>query len=79
MRSDEPSPVVTLSEVRDLATIPVWHATKPSAAALLGIGRSQAYAMVERKDIPTLRFGARIVVPVPRLLAMLGEVVAHDS
>jgi hypothetical protein len=64
---------LTLTDVRDLATLPVWHADKPSAAAVLGIGRSLAYLMAERGDLPTIRLGGRVVVPVPALLAMLGD------
>lgn len=64
---------VTLADVRHLATLPVWHDTKPSAATVLGIGRTLAYSMAERGDLPTIRLGSRVVVPVPALLAMLGE------
>lgn len=64
---------VTLADVRDLATLPVWHSTRPSAAAVLGIGRSLAYVLADRGELPTIRLGQRVVVPVPRLLAMLGE------
>lgn len=65
--------VVTLTDIRDLATLPVHHSSKPSAAGLLGIGRSLAYAMAQRRELPTIRLGGRLVVPVPALLAMLGD------
>jgi excisionase family DNA binding protein len=61
-----------LQEVRDLATIPVWAVSGPSAARLLGVGRSTAYAAAASGDLPTIRLGTRIVVPVPALLVMLG-------
>lgn len=46
--------------------------TVPEAGKVLGIGRDAAYAAAERGEIPTLKFGHRLVVPVPKLLAMLG-------
>lgn len=42
------------------------------AADLLGIGRSAAYEAARRGQLPTLRLGRRLLVPVPRLLALLG-------
>lgn len=59
---------VTIDQVRGTATLPVW----PETGQLLGLGRSQTYAAVERGEIPTLRFGRRIVVPTAKLLKMLG-------
>lgn len=41
------------------------------AAKRLGIGRNQAYAAVERGDIPTIKIGKRILVlakPLDRIL-----------
>lgn len=64
--------MMDLQEVRDLATIPVWAVSGPSAARLLGVGRSTAYAAAASGDLPTIRLGTRIVVPVPALLVMLG-------
>jgi excisionase family DNA binding protein len=46
--------------------------TVPEAGALLGLGRDAAYRAADRGDIPTLRFGRRIVVPTARLWEMLG-------
>jgi predicted site-specific integrase-resolvase len=60
--------------VRHLGTIPVWSTTKPDAADVLGISRSQAYGLARTGEIPTLRLGkGRVVVPVPALLVMLGD------
>jgi hypothetical protein len=42
------------------------------AGRLLGLGRSASYDAVGRGELPVLRFGRRLVVPTPRLLAMLG-------
>lgn len=46
--------------------------TVPEAGALLGINRDAAYAAVERGEIPALRLGRRICVPVAPLLKLLG-------
>lgn len=51
-----------------------------TAGRLLGLGRAQAYAAAKRKEIPTLPFGRRLVVPVPKLLALVGlEVTSADE
>lgn len=42
------------------------------AASLLGIGKNQAYEAVRRGELPSLRVGRRILVPVPALLELLG-------
>ena len=41
--------------------------TVEEASAALGISRSLAYELVRRGDIPSLRLGRRIVVPVRAL------------
>ncbi len=46
--------------------------TVPEAGEVLGIGRDAAYAAARRGEIPTLRLGRRVLVPVPLLLRMLG-------
>jgi excisionase family DNA binding protein len=46
--------------------------TVEQAAKVLGIGRSTAYELVHTGDIPSLRLGRRIVVPVAPLAARLG-------
>lgn len=46
--------------------------TVPEAGEYLGIGRDAAYAAAKRGEIPTLRIGRRLIVPVPALLSMLG-------
>lgn len=42
------------------------------AAQLLGLGRSSAYEAARRGELPTIRMGRRLMVPVPQLLALLG-------
>jgi excisionase family DNA binding protein len=42
------------------------------AAAVLGVGRSTAYAAARDGSLPTLRLSKRILVPTAKLLEMLG-------
>lgn len=66
-------PTCSIAELQNgPPTIPVWHQTKASAASALGCSRATAYAMARRGDLPTIRLGHRVVVPVPALLRMLG-------
>lgn len=53
--------------------------TVPEAGAVLGLGRSASYEAARRHEIPVLRLGRRQVVPVPRLLALLGAAVDPDA
>ncbi|MDP8929229.1 MAG: helix-turn-helix domain-containing protein [Actinomycetota bacterium] len=46
--------------------------TIEEAGELLGLSRSSAYRAAARGELPTLRFGRRLIVPTGRLLAMLG-------
>jgi hypothetical protein len=46
--------------------------TVPQAGKVLGLGHYAAYDAVKRGEIPVLRFGRRLIVPTPALLAMLG-------
>jgi excisionase family DNA binding protein len=46
--------------------------TVEQAAKVLGIGRSTAYELVRTGDLPSLRLGRRIVVPIAPLAARLG-------
>lgn len=55
---------------RNRATISV-----PQAGAVLGIGREAAYNAAKRGEIPTIRIGRRLLVPVLALRKMLGESV----
>lgn len=52
--------------------------TVEEAAVLLGISRGLAYELVRRGEIPALRLGRRVVVPVRALEAMLacGDVLS---
>jgi hypothetical protein len=43
----------------------------PAAGRALGLGRNAAYAAAKRGDIPTIKFGKLLRVPVIALEAML--------
>jgi excisionase family DNA binding protein len=48
--------------------------TVPEAARVLGIGRSAAYEAVRTGQLPSIRVGRRVIVPIPALAArLLGE------
>lgn len=46
--------------------------TVEQAGQLLGLSRSSAYRAAARGELPTLRFGRRLLVPTGRLFTMLG-------
>jgi len=46
--------------------------TVQRAGELLGISRYAAYRAAANGELPVLRLGRRLLVPTPRLLAMLG-------
>lgn len=46
--------------------------TVKRAGELLGLGRGSAYRAAARGELPTLRFGRRLVVPTAKLLGLLG-------
>jgi excisionase family DNA binding protein len=54
--------------------------TVEETAKLLGISRGLAFQAVRRGDIPAIRIGRRILVPLTRLQALLdGEGLAERS
>ena len=53
--------------------------TVGEAAEMLGISRSSAYQYATRNEIPTLRLGRRVLIPLAPFLAMLGEKPNDDS
>lgn len=57
---------MTLDELRGRATCSVEE-----AAQILGIGRRLAYESARRGELPTLRLGSRVLVSVPRLIALV--------
>ena len=59
--------VTTIGDVADRATISVTE-----CAQLLGLGRSATYEAVRAHQIPSVKIGRRVLVPVPALLRWLG-------
>lgn len=53
--------------------------TVQQAAECLGISRSAAYRAAERGDLPVIRLGGRLRVPVPRLMVMVGLLQVHET
>jgi excisionase family DNA binding protein len=47
--------------------------TVEEAAEMLGISRTSAYGCATRNEIPTVRLGRRVLVPLARLMAMLDD------
>ena len=47
--------------------------TVPETAKLLGIGRTAAYEAARTGQIPTIRIGKRLLVPVAALERLLSE------
>lgn len=58
---------LTIDELRTRHTCSI-----DQAAAVLGIGRSTAFAAAHDGSLPTLRLSNRLLVPTAKLLAMLG-------
>ena len=50
---------------------PALTITVPEAAKSLGIGRNQAYEAAHRGEIPVIRIGRRLVVPLAALEHLL--------
>lgn len=74
VRDAAPAGLITLSDARKRAAISIAE-----AGQLLGISRSSAYECASRGDIPTLRMGGRRVVPVPRLLELVGYPLHEEA
>jgi len=71
-------PGIDLDDDLDLGLgIPNWRREATlsisQTAGILKISRNSAYSAAKRGDIPTIRFGGKILVPVARLRALLGE------
>lgn len=57
------------------AAVPDERKTKTveQASRILGIGRSAAYAAAKRGELPTIKMGRRVLVPVAALERLLQE------
>ena len=51
----------------------------PEAGALVGLGRSASFDAARRGELPTLKFGRRLVVPTALLRRLLGFDAATDA
>jgi excisionase family DNA binding protein len=60
----------TVGSMQNHATLTV---TTAEAARLLGISRNLAYEAARRGEIPTIRIGRRILVPIAALERLLSE------
>lgn len=56
-----------MTENTEVATMSVEEAGR-----ILGIGRGSAYRAARKGEIPTIRLGRRLLVPIPGLRALLG-------
>ena len=63
-----------MSEIRDFEQIPLTLSAE-DVAAVLGISRSNAYALLHREDFPTLKIGKRLLVPKDRFIRWISESV----
>jgi hypothetical protein len=59
-----------IDEIRTRLVVPLW----PHAGKALGLSRGSTYAAAERGDIPTIRIGRLLRVPVRALERMLDSV-----
>lgn len=67
--AEAPGPAERLTLEQALQLPPTISVAR--AAVLLGISRTAAYEAIHRKEIPSLSFGRRLVIPTAPLLAML--------
>ena len=62
---------------------PDWRSestvTVEEAGAILGVSRSVAYEAANAGSIPAIRVGRRLLIPVARLRALLGEAQNENS
>lgn len=65
---------MTIDEIRNRATI-----TPAEASDLLGMGMQQTYSALKDGSLPSIRLSRRILVPVPALLRLLGDIEGEDS
>jgi hypothetical protein len=69
MSTHKHGPIVRLS---DISNLPATMGVADAGDRFFGLGRSASYAAARRGDMPTIKMGNRLVVPVARLIALLG-------
>lgn len=57
-----------LPDPEEVPTLELW----PTVGKALRLGRSGTYEAARRGEIPTIRFGRRVVVPTAALRRLLG-------
>jgi excisionase family DNA binding protein len=57
------------SEAPKRLTVNLW----PDVGHMLGVSRGTVYEMARKGELPVIRCGRRLIVPLARLKAMLGE------
>jgi excisionase family DNA binding protein len=65
---------MTLDEIRGRATLSIAETSE-----LLGLGINQTYTAARTGELPALRLGRSYRVPVPALLALLGEPTVNED
>ena len=60
------APRLTLADLEGRDVVDV-----PTAAKVLGIGRNLAYEAAQRGDLPSIRLGHRVIIPVAGLRRLI--------
>lgn len=60
----------------DLETLGV---SVPRAGRTIGLGRNASYEAAKRGDLPTIKIGRRLIVPLEALKRMLGSARPNDT
>jgi excisionase family DNA binding protein len=68
-----------LPEVEDSMDSRRLTMTVEEAGVALGISRSHAYELVRQGELPSLRLGRRVVVPVASLEALVEGLPSHTD
>lgn len=61
-----------MNEIRSYDDLPLTLSAD-DVAAVLGISRTNAYALLHREDFPTLKIGKRLLVPRDRFIRWIDE------
>ena len=64
---------------KSLDDLPAMLTAAELAGALGIISRAGAYALIHRKDFPTLQIGKRLMVPKDKLMAWIDRQTAGDE
>lgn len=67
------------ANIKPEPAVPSRTVTVPEAGQILGISRHSAYQAVWRGELPVIRIGRRLFVPIAKLNQMLGEDVSPGS